>query len=309
MLAALVCAGPGVAAPAGAPAAATPLSPLERGQRCYAEGLLGCVIEQLAGVTPTAEQAAEHLRLLAFAYARLDRTAEARAVFARWIALSRNHRLAAGAVPQNVWAAYSAALLDSVRGSLDLQSKAGADAVPLPPAATAGTLPHIPPPPRSERDRGNDVEVELGLLGGLQPGGAPVVGVAGHLGLLLGGGAGQVGLALRGARLIGEPTPDLASGGGLFAGFGLRGALRPLGIDSALEVAADLGGGVLQRDGAASQVRAAIGAAIRYAPPPRAGVGLSVALAPTVWMGGDAPEIFVSASIGVVLRPGSGAKE
>lgn len=295
----------GTAVPA---TAATP-TPLERAQRCYAEGLLGCVIEQLQGREPDPSQAGEHLRLLAFAYARLDRTSEARAVFARWIALSPNNRLAAGAVPPNVYAAYSAALLDSVRGALDLQPKAGADALPLPPEVTPGALPHIPPPPRSSRDHGSDVEIAIGLGGAYQPGGAPLVGIDGHFAALTAERTASIGVALRGGRLIGAPDPGSAAGGGILAGFGVRGAWRPLEGLRALELAVDLGGGVLQRDGDVPSVRAAIGAAIRYAPPPVRAAGWSVGLGAHSWLGDGSPSTFVGLTVAIVLRPGAAAKE
>ena len=61
----------GVSAAAERDAAA--LSPLARATQCYANGMMGCVIEVLSASEPAPAQAPEHLRMLAFALARIDR--------------------------------------------------------------------------------------------------------------------------------------------------------------------------------------------------------------------------------------------
>jgi hypothetical protein len=294
----------GDAALSAAASAAATTSPLARATQCYASGMLGCVVDVLGSAEPTPDEAAEHLRLLAFAYARLDRFAEARAVFARWIALSPSHRVEQSAVPPAVFNAYSAARLDALRDKLDLQPKVGAAAVPLPASATAGDLLRVPAPPRSARDDGRDVLVAFDAFFAYGLAGAPPFFGGGVELALCGDGCGRsIGLYARGGPLVGPLAPEDVGGGGMLASVGLHGGWRPLSAAS-LELALDLGGGFGGRDGAVSGGYAVIAAAIRYAPLPEGPVGWRIGLQPQLALGGEASRMMVGLTIGLVLRPG-----
>ncbi len=175
-------------------------SPLQRASKCYAANDLLCVVESLQSITyDKLAHAAEGMRLLAFAYARLDRHAEARQTFAQWLELSPQHRLERATTPPAVFEDYTAALLDVYKADLDLTPQLELHPVLPAPAVTPSDLPRFEPPPVSERDRADNAVASL-LVGGaydLKEGRqtlpAPLPAAEVGLGLLLG--AWQVGMA------------------------------------------------------------------------------------------------------------------
>ena len=88
---------------------------MRQAQACYARDDLGCVVELLAPSTATAsEDDREGLRLLAFAYARLDRHTEARRTFGLWRQRVPGVRLEQASTPPAVWSDYAAVELSAV---------------------------------------------------------------------------------------------------------------------------------------------------------------------------------------------------
>lgn len=141
-------------------------SPLQRAAKCYAATDLLCVVESLRAITyDSPADAAEGLRLLAFAYARLDRHAEACHTFAHWLMLSPQHRLERATTPPAVFEDYTAALLDVHKDELDLAPQWEQHPVLPAPAVTPSDLPRFAPPAASQRDRADNVAASL-LVGG-----------------------------------------------------------------------------------------------------------------------------------------------
>ncbi len=136
------------------------------GQRCYGQQDYPCVIKALAGVSLPADHAQEGLRLLAFAYARLDRHAEARSTFDQWIKAFPDQHLDKASTPPQVFDDYAAAQLQVHQGELDLTPH-----LSLQPAApqlptNASDLPKFAPPKRSSRDTAQDFTLSILALGG-----------------------------------------------------------------------------------------------------------------------------------------------
>lgn len=131
--------------------------PLNRASRCYVQSDLLCVLQVLETAKfDLPNEQNEALRLLAFAYARLDRHAEARKTFGQWLALQPGNRLERTSTPPAIFEDYAAAQLLAHQSELDLQPHLEGQAVLPPPAVSPTDLPHFAPPPRSGRDQAND---------------------------------------------------------------------------------------------------------------------------------------------------------
>jgi hypothetical protein len=147
---------------------------------CYGRGDLACVIALLEPAPPQPlypESAAERLRLLAFAAARLDRHDLAQTAFSRWI--DDGHRLDATTTPPVVFADYSAAMVRKLTPLLDVTPQIDHRPQLPAPAMTAADLPRFPPPPRSSRDAARDIGFRLAGNGAGGPGHlVPGLGVA-----------------------------------------------------------------------------------------------------------------------------------
>jgi hypothetical protein len=141
------------------------LPPLQRATQCYAQADLLCVVQVLEHAALSGPELAEGTRLLAFAYARLDRHAEARQAFTRWIAQDSQHKLDRSTTPPAVFTDYTAALLKAHEAELDLEPHLEFQAVLPAPAVTPSDLPRFAPPPPSSRDKADNFA--LGLLAGV----------------------------------------------------------------------------------------------------------------------------------------------
>lgn len=295
-------------------------APLARAARCYGAGDLLCVIATLQGAEPAAAEAAEHYRLLAFALARLDRPAEARAAMERWQQAAPQARLERSQVPPSVWSAWYAAKLATVLPHLDGRVRAGADAVPLPERATASVLPHFAPPPRSDRDRASDVVIDFEGLVGAGPMSVPWAGgVAVEL-TLCGGSRCAVRAGVRGRGLV-LGGPDLTEG--VAASLGAVVVWRPSAAAPWLELAADAGGGTLTVSGArddlpASGGQGAVGAVVRGRWQVGAVARVGAGVGASAMIGADGVQAWAGLQLGVSLQPqagraaagsGAGAKE
>lgn len=277
-----------------------------------------CVLQRLQGTEPAPADAGEHFRLLAFAAARLDRQPEVRDAVARWSAAVPGLRLQRDAVPPVIWRAWLDVRLQHARSSLDLQPRAGSDAVALPAAFTASQLAHLPPPARSDRDDSGDARFGVDLLvGSASAGFGEGLGAEVDLGLCVGRAEVSdlrrcwlgVGLLGRGLLLTGE-----TSASGVLAAFGLQATLRPLTWLPNAEVSLDVGGGMLQLSTpplalASAELSSAGGtvpvggATLRYVFAPSGGVSLRAGVR-VVAVAGD-PHAFGYAGItlGVAFAP------
>jgi hypothetical protein len=174
-------------------ALAVDLPPLQRATQCYAQADLLCVVQVLEHTTLSGPELAEGTRLLAFTYARLDRHAEARQAFTRWITQDPQHKLDRATTPPAVFTDYTAALLQAHEAELDLEPHLELQAVLPAPAVTPSDLPRFAPPPPSSRDKASDFAVLAGANVHLPSGNVALqmallfdVGRRAHVGLELG---------------------------------------------------------------------------------------------------------------------------
>lgn len=144
---------------------AADVPPLQRASQCYAQADLLCVVQVLEHASLSPTDLAEGTRLLAFAYSRLDRHAEARQAFARWVAQDPQHRLDRATTPPGIFADYTAALLKAHEAELDLEPHLEVEAVLPAPAVTPSDLPRFAPPPPSSRDKADNfmLGIEAGV--------------------------------------------------------------------------------------------------------------------------------------------------
>ena len=277
-----------------------------------------CVLQRLHGTDPPPADAAEHFRLLAFAAARLDRQPEVKDAVARWAAAVPGLRLQRDAVPPVIWRAWLDVRLHHARSSLDLQPRAGSDAVALPSPFTASHLAHLPPPSRSDRDDSGDARFGIDLVAASASGGfGEVFGAEVDLGLCLGRAEGGderrcwlgVGLLGRGLFLTGD-----TSASGVLAAFAVQATLRPLAGLPNLEASLDLGGGMLQLstalpDLAAGETSSAAGtvpvggAAFRYVSAPAGAVSLRLGARVVVVAGDPHTFGYAGLTVGVAFTP------
>jgi hypothetical protein len=285
-----------VLGPATAGAQAGP-TPLRQAQACYVRDDLGCVIDVLGPASSTlADDAREGLRLLGFAYARLDRHAEAQRTFATWLQRFPDARLERATTPPQVWQDYASAQLEGVRGKLDTRPQL-VEPVVLPPPVTASDLPAFSPPPTSSRDKARDFQFGLAAGASMELGGGarPTPMMAAQLSFELLPGRWWAGLAIggRGHRLrdddAGAPlrirVPVLLRVGRQLAGDPSRGLWLVAG------------GGVHY----GSEPSPVLSAGLRYTPSGRGVAGLCAELRDDLDL--SAGSHSVVALVGACLRP------